>query len=265
MGSMSAYKRDKLKKLLAEYRPNTVCLASWLEEKGISRDLQKYYLKSGWFEAVGRGAYKRAGDKVDWEGALYALQEQAGLQVHVGGLTALTKQGSNQYLRLGIPTIYLYSPLGVKLPSWFTNREWYAEIKHVKTGFLPEGLGVESVKAMSYSSMASPFDLKISNPERAIVECLYLAPKEFDLVEIYEIMDGLVNLRPKQVQSLLEKCGSVKVKRLFLYMAEKAGHKWLPFVERQNIDLGTGDRAITPNGVYVADYRISIPKELVEK
>lgn len=43
---------------------------------------------------------------------------------------------------------------------------------------------------------------------------------------MFELMEGLNNLRPNQVQDLLEKCESVKVKRLFLYLAEKAGHEW---------------------------------------
>lgn len=95
------------------------------------------------------------------------------------------------------------------------------------------------------------------------MECLYLTPKDQSLVEAYEIMEGLVNLRPKMVQNLLEGCNSIKVKRLFLYMAEKAGHKWLQFVDRKKVSLGQGDRSIVPNGVYVSKHRISIPKELV--
>ncbi len=256
---------NKLKILLAIHQPGTVCLASWLEAQGISHDLQKYYRKSGWLESMGRGAYKRPHDKVEWEGALYALQSQAGLPVHVGGLTALTKQGSNQYLRLGRETVYLYSPLGVRLPKWFQNHDWSAKIRQVNTGFLPLNLGLGEVIRMSFSSPASPFNLKISDPERAIMECLYLAPKEQGLVEAYEIMEGLVNLRPKLVQKLLENCSSVKVKRLFLYMADKARHKWLQFVDTGSINLGEGDRSITQGGAYVAEYRISIPRELVLK
>lgn len=259
---MTAVKRKNLMNFLNLHKPGTVCLSSWLESQGISRDLQKYYRKAGWLESVGRGAYKRPGDQVEWEGALYALQQQAGLQVHIGGLTALIKQGSNQYLRLGKEKVYLYSPLGVKLPSWFKSHDWGIQLKHIKTNFLPEELGVGDVVRMGFASHASPFNLKISDPERAIIECLYLAPKGQSLVEAYEIMEGLVNLRPKMVQKLLEECRSIKVKRLFLYMADKAGQKWLQYVDSAKIELGSGDRSIVPNGIYVAKYRISVPKEL---
>jgi len=68
-------------------------------------------------------------------------------------------------------------------------------------------------------------DIEVSSPERSIMECLYLAPERMDLVECYQIMKGLVNLRPGLAQELLERCRSVKVKRLFLFMAEKTGHQ----------------------------------------
>ncbi|MEX2371969.1 MAG: type IV toxin-antitoxin system AbiEi family antitoxin domain-containing protein, partial [Bacteroidales bacterium] len=73
------------------------------------------------------------------------------------------------------------------------------------------------------------------------------------------------NLRPKILQELLENCNSIKVIRLFLYMASKANHQWLDFVDQSRIDLGTGDRVIVKGGVYIKKYKISLPKELTEK
>ena len=49
---------------------------------------------------------------------------------------------------------------------------------------------------------------------------------------------------------------------LFLYMASKANHQWLDFVDQSRIELGTGDRVIVKGGVYISKYKISIPKEL---
>jgi hypothetical protein len=77
-------------------------------------------------------------------------------------------------------------------------------------------------------------------------------------------MEGLSNLRPKVVQELLETCTSVKVKRLFLFMATRAKHQWLNYVDQTKIDLGTGDRSILPGGLFNAKFHISIPKELAE-
>ena len=75
-------------------------------------------------------------------------------------------------------------------------------------------------------------------------------------------MDGLNNLRPKSVQGLLEACTSIKVKRLFLYMAEKAGHSWFNYLKLGAINLGKGKRQIVAAGVYIPKYQITVPKEL---
>jgi hypothetical protein len=75
-------------------------------------------------------------------------------------------------------------------------------------------------------------------------------------------MEGLANLRPKLVQELLQKCTSIKVKRLFLYLSEKANHSWLRFIDRSLVDIGTGNRRVTEGGVYIPKYQITIPNEL---
>ncbi len=94
------------------------------------------------------------------------------------------------------------------------------------------------------------------------MECLYLAPRLQPLQETFELMEGLNNMRPALTQQLLETCRSVKVKRLFLFMAEKAGHDWLSYLNLEKIDLGSGKRSIVKDGVYVPRYQITIPKEL---
>ena len=108
------------------------------------------------------------------------------------------------------------------------------------------------------------FPIRIASPERAILECLFLAPDKLDLVECYQIMEGLTNLRPNLMQELLEGCTSIKVKRLFLYLADKAGHQWLSFIDNSKISLGKGDRSVVKGGVYISEYRISVPKDLAE-
>jgi hypothetical protein len=252
---MTANYDKKLMSLLSNHVPGTVLLASWLEKKGISRDLQQYYLKSGWLESYGIGAFKRPNENVRWTGALNSLQRQTEMTVHVGGLTSISLQGLSHYVRMEKEPLYLFSPQYVKLPKWFLTQEWSNQIVHLKTKFLPANSAL-----FEYS--LNGLILQISSPERAILECLYLAPDRFDVVECYQILEGLANLRPKILQELLENCSSIKVKRLFLFMASKAKHQWLDFVDQSTIDLGTGDRVIVKGGVYVSKYKISVPKEL---
>lgn len=252
---MSTENRSKLKQLLQSHRPGTALLAQWLLQQGVSRELQARYRRSGWLEAIGTGAFKLPGETVSWQGGLYALQVQAQLPIHAGGITALDMQGYAHYLRMGEQAVFLFSPRGTTLAAWFKNHDWQVSIRHVRTSFLPPALGL-----VKYDEGA--FAIDIAGAERAMLECLYLAPQRFDLVECFHVMEGLANLRPRVVQELLAACTSVKVKRLFLYFAERAGHVWLRYVNVQHVDLGRGTRSITPGGAYVPKYDLVVPAEL---
>jgi len=252
---MATQNEYKLKTLFKELQPGCIVTSVWLSEMGISKDLKNYYLKSGWLEALGRGGYKKPGDHVEWQGALNAIQKQSGTKVHVGGLTALSLQGFSHYFRLSSETLYLYTPANTKLPKWFSDYNWNYKLFHKQSNFLPDNIGLRQMEVKSIL-------VKISTPERAILECLILTPQIFDLVECYQLLEGLVNLKPKLIAELLTHCNSVKVKRLFLYMAEKINHQWFQFLKIDDVDLGKGSRSLADSGIYNAKYMISIPKEL---
>lgn len=254
---MTTHNETKLKTLFKLLQPNNVLTARLLDRNGVSRHLRKYYLESGWLESLGRGAYKKPNDKIEWQGAVNAIQKQLEIEVHVGGLSALTLHGYSHYFRLSKEILYLFPTQRTRLPKWFTDYNWEVELYHKATAFLPENIGIKEIEVKGISVNAS-------SPERAILESLYLAPKHVDLVECYQIFEGLVNLKPNLLTELLLGCNSIKVKRLFLYMAEKANHQWLNFLNINTINKGVGDRMITKNGVYNAKYGITIPKELSE-
>ena len=88
------------------------------------------------YYALGRGAYKKSGDKIEWQGAVNALQKQAGLNVHVGGLSALEQHGYSHYFRLSKENLYLFSPQRITLPKWFTNFDWSVELSHKSYNFV---------------------------------------------------------------------------------------------------------------------------------
>ena len=104
--------------------------------------------------------------------------------------------------------------------------------------------------------------IKISTPVRAMMECLELAPKNFDLAEAYLIMEGLTSLQPSEVQKLLEACTSIKVKRLFLYFSEVSNHTWFKYLDIDKLNLGSGKRSIVKDGIYNARYRITVPQKI---
>jgi len=192
---------------------------------------------------------------VDYLGGIYALQAQLGSTVHPAGKTALELQGKAHYLKQSTKRVQLFGGVGENLPLWFKKQDWGAVLECNLTSFLPPAIGLIEIEHKS-------FKVKVSSPARAVMECLYLAPRLQPLVEVYELMEGLNNLRPRLVQQLLEQCTSIKVKRLFLYMADKAGHDWFDYLDMNKVNQGAGKRSIAENGVYDPKYKITVPKEL---
>lgn len=74
----------------------------------------------------------------------------------------------------------------------------------------------------------------------------------------------LTTIRPNLIPTSLEACASQKVKTLFLYMAEKAGHSRYRALTLDNINLGTSRFMIMPTGKYINKYNMTISKELAE-
>lgn len=254
---MSAEKQTKINQLLRLQPSGVVFLSAWLSKQGYSLDLQKRYRNSHWLEAIGTGAMIRSGDSVSYEGALHTLQNQVGSTIHPGGRTALSLQGKAHYLELSTKKVALFGGAKEKLPAWFEKHDWSVAIDYHPTSFLPKEMGMVDVELKFFS-------LKVSGPIRALMECLYLAPEKQELLECYELMEALNNVRPQLVQSLLEACRSVKVKRLFMYLAEKAGHDWVHYLNIEKVNFGSGKRSIVENGVYIAKYQITVPKSLEE-
>ena len=244
----------KINKLLKDWPTGTVYLSSWLADNGVSNQLLSQYKKSKWVSSIGSGAVIRAGDDVDYHGGLYALQNQAGLSIHAGGRTALSLQGRAHYIDMAAGRAVLLGSKKENLPAWFKNKTWETKIDYYTTSFLPADMGLVDLERNNFA-------VKISSPARAMLECLYLAPKHQEFFECYELMEAMNDLRPKSIQELLENCSSIKVKRLFLYLADKFKHPWLDFVDLSNVDLGSGTRSFVKKGVYVDKYKITVPKE----
>jgi len=75
-------------------------------------------------------------------------------------------------------------------------------------------------------------------------------------------MEGLPNLSPRRLQTLLEDCRSVKVKRLFFWFAERHNHAWMGKIDRSRIDLGRGKRLLVRGGKLDPKYNITVPETL---
>lgn len=254
---MDRQNRSIINNLLRSWPKNTVVASSWLNGQGVYRQLARTYVNSGWIERIGQGAFKRSGENVDWSGGLYTLQTQLNMSVHPAGKTALQLQGGAHYIPANLKQakIVLFGSKNEKLPAWFKNYKWEVVIRYVMTGLFGKdtGMGLTTYNPGDY-------EVKISSPERAAMEFCYDAPIHESFNELDQIMSGLTTLRPQIVQELLEKCGSIKTKRLFMHLAEKCNHTWVKKLNLEKVDFGTGKRSLCHNGRYDGKYRIVVPK-----
>lgn len=250
--------QTKINKLIQDTPKGLVLLSSWLVSKGYPYELQQRYRKGGWLKSIGKGAMIKSSDELKLSGALSALQSQSNLNAHIGGRSALELHGLTHYFQISESQTTIFTPGKTQLPQWFVDNNWDLDHKVINMNlFNNDMLGMSAY-------FDGSIEINISSPARAMMECLALTPKDFSLNEAYELMEGLTTLRPDYVQKLLENCRSIKTKRLFLYFAERAEHSWFKYIDQSKINLGSGNRSISNNGVLTSKYKLVLPKELAE-
>lgn len=252
---MASSTGSKINQLLKIWPSGTVAVLPWLEKQGVYQQLVHEYEKTSWVRRVGRGAYARAGDKVEWTGGLYAIQEQMGLPIHAGGKTALQMHGYAHFLPMGKgTTVSLFGLPDVKLPAWFKQCHWGIKVRYTTTNLFAS----EADQGLTKKDMGS-YLVSVSTPERAMMEVLYGVPNEESYEEAKLLMEGLTTLRPRVVQALLERCASVKVKRLFMVVAESCRHAWVKKPDLSKVDFGKGKRMLVRGGRFDSKYNITVP------
>lgn len=246
----------KINNLRHKVVPDGIMLSTWLISEGITRAEQSSYTKRDTLKRVSTGVYKFPETVLSLYGILTSYNEQGTLYYHLGATTALEIRGFSHYITMGKQRIFIYTPLKFRLPDWIKSSQDNMEVIELSTKVFGE-YGIERIEYEGYN-------LIISSPERAIMECILLSPKYFNIMDTYYLMEMLTNLRSKLLQELLENCTSVKVKRMFLYMAKKAKHRWFEKLDISKIDLGSGPRSYSTGGVRDSFFNIVIPKELVD-
>lgn len=255
--SMASDYSGKLNRILHEWPNGTVAVLDWLKMLGGYQQLLQAYQKSFWVEKIGRGAYKKYGDAVDWTGGLYALQTQLNLPVYAGAKTALEMMGYGHFIPLGKGRqITLLAYKDVKLPAWFKDYDWDDTVLFKMLTLFPENptLGLTERRFNTYR-------IRISAPERAMFEVCALVQRSQSFGEAKYLMEGLMGLRTDLLQELLVQCTSVKAKRLFLYFADICNMPWFSRLDLSKVDLGKGKRQIVKGGVYDSKYRITVARD----
>jgi hypothetical protein len=245
--------------------------------------LLAYYVSAGKLESAARGVYRTPGTRIKWQSVAATLQLNEGSWSHVGGRTAIVQRGLGHYARTReAETIQFFGP--DSLPSWVNKlglperfelrsdaafgawrvcRDENGELhRDQEEPIAPEELPKLGLVEVKWGTFDWP--LIFSTEERAILELLQNVPERESIHEAYVLLQGLVNLRPQRVSALLRACQSIKAKRLFLALAERAGHAWFRHLALDGVELGSGKRSLFPGGKLDPKYHITLPADLGE-
>lgn len=240
-----------------------VVTQAWLSGQGLPSREAARYAERGGLQRVGHGAYARPGDKLTWAGGMHGLQLSETAETvsfWPGGLTALAQAGYRHYIPMGKDTLHLYGRPNARLASWFTDYNWQLAVEVNRIILLNAWLA----NSFTYQAPSGrDFSLYISTPERATLEWLQVTPNEqLFSDQVIHTFEGLLNLRPRLLQSLLEQCRSVRVKRVLLLLARNAGHAWFKRLDLSRVDLGRGKRQLVKGGKLDAQFGITVPRAL---
>jgi hypothetical protein len=256
--------------------------AAWLGKKGYSTSLRSQYVSAGWLEQPARQVYRRPRGSLGWQQVVISLQTLLRRQLTVGGRTALELEGYGHYLPQRTKEVHLYGP--ERPPMWLDNlRTGVRFLYHNSQKLFPaEELptaGRDLVSTRNRTRGTHPdlsqttflvqpwgqwdWPLTLSTPERALLELLDELPEQESFEQVDKLIEGLANLSPQRLQKLLASCRSVKVKRLFLFFADRHRHAWAKRIRKENIDLGKGKRMLVKAGKLDPTYQITVPESLV--
>lgn len=254
---------SKLNWLVTHTTPGSLVLQPWLTENGVSYSLAQKYTKSGWLKKLSAGVYYRPGvnDEVQpsWVDAIQALEVQLRHSVHLAGLSSLTHQGLSHYLKLGEDKIWVGVKNKQSLPKWFrefTNQGWFYSTTSSFKRDASKDLKILKVKGK---------EIKASCPELAAYEVVEAINTQISFVHAAELFQGLVNLSPRKVQSILERSNAVQTNRVFLFLSHHQGHAWVQRLDETKIKLGSGKRQIERGGRLDERYQITVPESLSDK
>lgn len=250
---------SKINQILAKWLPGDVHTLRWFEKNGVSQRVAYGYSESHSIQKIGAGAFCLPDDKLSWVGAIRAMQQELQMPIHVGARTALELQGvAHNIGRSARPKITLIASKKVSVPHWVENNNWQAELSFKQSSLID---GEQSLTTFT----ANRLEIKVSTREQAILEFI----DELDLSHSFETAENylsqLITLRPTLVQELLTRCTSIKVKRVFLYLAEKMTMPFFPRLMLDAIDLGSGKRVVVKGGKLDKNYNITVPRENPEE
>jgi len=252
----------KLNRLQQELPEGLLADAAWMEAHGYSSALRSQYVRAGWLDSPTRRVYRRSRTPLTWQQVVVSLQKVLDLPLTVGGRTALEQQGYAHYLSTAMHEVHLYGPK--RPPTWLASLpldvtfHWHNSLR-----LFPGDIDAPpepSLVMVGDGGLTLP--ICYSNKERAVFELLDELPERESFHQADALMEGMSDLSPRRLQTLLEGCTSVKVKRLFLFFADRHHHAWRSRLDMSRVDLGSGKRVLVKGGKLDPHYNITVPSDL---
>lgn len=205
-----------------------------LRDMEISAALAAHMAKSGWLQRLSQGVYLLTGDTPTRDGSIaYLARRIAGL--HVGGKTALSWQGVRHNIAFR-EKIVLWGQKPYRIPSWVDQHLSYSfQTTTLFDDELPYEKGLKPLPA------GDP-EVRVSVPERAILELASDIGKGQSLEEASNLMVSLRNLRADVLSEFLSHCHRVKVVRLVRDLGLEADFPWARRIQEHVDRLGAGRR-----------------------
>jgi len=248
---------SKINWLINNTNPGSIVLQSWLSQNDIPPSLTQKYTKSNWLIKLRAGVYVRPGREPNWQDALYCLTHQLNIPIHLAGLSSLAYQGKAHYLQHHEDKIWVHVSNKATLPKWFKeydNSPWT----------LVTNNKLDSINQYDLTTIETKgTKLATSTAELAAYEILEAIPRLISFEQAAELLQGLVNLSPKKVESLLKRSQSIRSNRLYLFFAHYYKHPWIKRIDESTINLGSGKRQITANGKLDKRYQITVPEKFI--
>jgi Transcriptional regulator, AbiEi antitoxin, Type IV TA system/Transcriptional regulator, AbiEi antitoxin N-terminal domain len=240
--------------------------------------------RKAWLDQVVRGVYRRPAQKLPevngqeslrWQAVVISLQTLLGYPFTVGGRTAFELQGFAHYLSGRHREIHLYG--AGKPPGWLSKLHLESQVvlhnadrlfrrdarrSRVSKSCTDTGNNYLQTRHIRQPWGQWEWPLTLSSPERAILELLDEVPQRETLHQADILVEALRNLSPRRLHTLLVACRSVKVKRLFLWFAERHQHTWLKKLDRKDVDFGRGKRMLAKGGKLDPKFNITVPESI---
>ena len=234
---------SKINRLLSYGVYGGLFFSEWLSKMGYSPQLTKRYKDNGWLESLTSGVMYRRNERLSALAALYSFNKQTEKTVRIAAHSALELHGFSHYIPMGKPKLMVsFDP--IKPREWVKSDKFDMSIVPFSTRIF--------VNPATQLLKKDNLELIISTPEQAFLECLHLVPFHYNYMDLYYLIEQLTALDPAAVQKGLENTLSQRIKRMFLYMAEKAGHYWFDMLDQDSLGISNSKLQLVENGTYIS-------------